>query len=74
MKKIANIVSTQKVDVSEYFNVVESMDEIIHGLPTLIVDYYYIDKHYPNFDIAVSKIQDNLFWTFKRTHKRDKYT
>jgi hypothetical protein len=73
MKKIANIVSTHKVDVSEYFNVVESMDQIIHGLPTLIVDYYYVDKNYPNFDIGDSKLEDNLYWTFKKTHKRDKY-
>jgi hypothetical protein len=73
MKKIANIVSTHKVDVSEYFNVVESMDQIIHGLPTLIVDYYYVDKNYPNFDIGDSRLEDNLYWTFKRTHKRDKY-
>jgi hypothetical protein len=73
MKKIANIVSTHKVDVSEYFNVVESMDQIIHGLPTLIVDYYYVDKNYPNFDIGDSRLEDNLYWTFKKTHKRDKY-
>ena len=74
MKKIANIVSTHKVDVSKYFNVVESMDEIIHGLPTLIVDYYYVDENYPNFDIGDSRLEENLYWTFKKTHKRDKYT
>ncbi len=73
MKKVANIVSTHKVEVSEYFNVVESMDQIIHGLPTLIVDYYYVDKNYPNFDIGDSRLEDNLYWTFKKTHKRDKY-
>lgn len=71
--KIANIVSNNKIDVSEEFNVVQSMDEIIHGLPTLIVGYEYVNKHYPDFDILDIRIEHNLYWTFKRTEKRDKF-
>jgi archaellum component FlaC len=71
--KIANIVSNNKIDVSEEFNVVQSMDEIIHGLPTLIVGYDYVNKHYPDFDIMEIRIEPNLYWTFKRTEKRDKF-
>lgn len=71
--KIANIVSNNKIDVSEEFNVVQSMDEIIHGLPTLIVGYEYVNKHYPDFDILDIRIENNLYWTFKRTEKRDKF-
>ena len=71
--KIANIVSHNKVNVSEQFNVVESMDKIIHGLPTLIIGFDYVNKNYPDFDIMERKLGDNLYWTVKRTEKRDKY-
>jgi hypothetical protein len=37
--KFANIVTNTQINVSHDFNVVESMDEIIHGLPTLIVGF-----------------------------------
>lgn len=71
--KIANIVSHQKVNVSQEFNVVESMDSIIHGLPTLILGFDYVNKHYPEFDVMDRKLSENLYWTVKRTEKRDKY-
>lgn len=71
--KIANIVSHQKVNVSQEFNVVESMDNIIHGLPTLIIGFDYVNKNYPEFDVMDRKLGENLYWTVKRTEKRDKY-
>ena len=71
--KIANIVSHQKVNVSQEFNVVESMDNIIHGLPTLIIGFDYVNKHYPEFDVMDRRLGENLYWTVKRTEKRDKY-
>jgi hypothetical protein len=73
MRKIANIVSQNNVDVSEAFNVVKTIDEIQCGLPTLIVDFDYVNKTYPDFDITDSYLGDNLWWTFKKSQKRDKY-
>ena len=73
MKKIANIVSQNKVDVSEIFNVVKTINEIEHGLPTLIIDFDYVNKTYPDFDITESYLGNNLWWTLKKTQKRDKY-
>jgi hypothetical protein len=70
---VANIVSNNKINVSEDFNVVKSMDEIIHGLPTLIVGFDYMDKHYPDFNILDRKVSENLYWTFKKTERRDKH-
>lgn len=49
------------------------MDEIIHGLPTLLIGFDYVNKHYPTFDITNIKLEQDLYWTFKRTEKRDKY-
>jgi hypothetical protein len=73
MKKIANIVSQTNISVSNLFNVVTTMDEIIHGLPTLIMDYEYVNKHYPDFDIMDISLGNNLYWTFSRRQKRDKH-
>jgi hypothetical protein len=73
MKKIANIVSDNTIDVSEIFNVVKTMDEIQHGLPTLIVGLDLTDKLYPDFDITNICLAPNVYWTFKKTQKRDKY-
>lgn len=69
--KIGNIVSPTKINVSEDFNVVKSLDEIIQGLPTLIIGWDYIKKKYPDYDILTRKLSDNLYWTFKRNEKRD---
>ena len=72
--KVANIVSSNNINVSEEFNVVKSMDEIIHGLPTLIVGFDYVNKNYPDFNILDIQIEPNLYWTFKRTERRDKHS
>jgi len=71
--KVANIVSTNKVSVSNEFNVVKTMDDIIHGLPTLIIGYNYVNKHYPNFSITNPVLDTNLYWAFKKTENRDKF-
>ena len=69
--KIGNIVSTTKIDVSEDFNVAQSLGDIIQGLPTLIVGWDFIKKNYPNYDIIERKLDDNLYWTFKKTERRE---
>lgn len=71
--KIANIVSQTQINVNEDFNVVKTMDEIIHGLPTLIIGFDYVNKNYPDFDILSFKIEKDLYWTFRKNEKRDKY-
>ena len=71
--KVANIVSTSKVEAPEEFNVVKTINNVIDGLPTLIIGYDYVDKNYPDFDILNICLGENLYWTFKRTEKRDKF-
>jgi hypothetical protein len=70
---IANIVCTTKINITDEFNVVSSINDIIEGLPTLIIGYDYVNKNYPDFDITNISLGNNLYWTFKRTEKRDKY-
>jgi hypothetical protein len=71
--KIANILSTIKIEAPEDFNIVKSSSDLIDGLPTLIVGYDYVNKHYHDFDITNIKLEPNLYWTFKKTEKRDKF-
>lgn len=71
--KLANIVSNTKEDVSEEFNVVKSLDEIIQGLPTLIVGWDYIKANYPEYNMLERKLDNNLFWTFKKTEYREQH-
>src|SRR5690242_15394285 len=69
--KIGNIVSPTAISVSEDFNVVESIDDIIAGLPTLIIGWDYIKQHFPDYNILNRTLGPEIFWTFKRTEKRD---
>ena len=71
--KLANIVSSSSVNVSEDFNVVKTMDKIIHGVPTLIVGYDLVNSLFPDFDITTMYLGDNMYWTFKRTERRDQF-
>ena len=71
--KIANIVSTININVSDDFNEVMVLDDIIQGLPTLIIGWDYIKKNFPDYDIIDRNLGNNIFWTFKPTEKRDLY-
>lgn len=71
--KIANIFSRSNVEAPQDFNVVTSFSDIIEGLPTLIVGYDYVNEKYPDFDITDICLGGNLYWTFRKTEKRDKY-
>lgn len=71
--KIANIVTKGKIKVSDEINVVSSMEEIIHGIPTLIVGFDMVEHYYPDFDILNIKIEDDVYWTVKSIEKRDKF-
>jgi hypothetical protein len=70
---VGNIVTQSKINVDKYFNVVESMDNIIHGLPTLIVGWDIVKTIEPDADFIVRKLSDDIFWTFKKTERRDMF-
>jgi hypothetical protein len=70
---IANIVSKNSLDVSQDFNVVDSIDKIILGIPTLIVGFDLTESLYPDFDVLDICVKDNIYWTFKKIEKRDKF-
>jgi hypothetical protein len=69
--KIGNIVSPTTISVSEDFNVVGAVDKVIDGLPTLIIGWDYIKQNFPDYNILNRTLGPNIFWTFKRSEKRD---
>ena len=69
--KIANIVTSNKVDVTDDINVVKDLDDIIEGIPTLVTSYAWVSKNYDDYEIYDKKLEKNLFWTFARTERRD---
>jgi hypothetical protein len=71
--KIANIVTNNKVDVSDDINVVKSLDEIIEGLPTLVTSYTWLKDNYDDYDIYDKQLGENLWWTFAKTERRDTF-
>lgn len=71
--KIANIITKNKIKVSDEINVVDSIDKIIDGIPTLIVGIDLTETIFPDFDVLNFEIEKNFYWTVKSTEKRDKY-
>jgi hypothetical protein len=76
VKKIGNIVSTkQKVNVSDRFNVVTSLDDCYEGIPTLIVGYEYACGLFPDTELIIKtrKIDENTHWTFTKSEAVREY-
>jgi hypothetical protein len=73
VKYIGNIVSDLEFSINRRFNFVKTYDDIIVGIPTLILGYKEIQTIEPDFNILNHRINDNLFWTFKKNEKRDKF-
>ncbi len=68
---VANIVTKNSLNIDKYFNVVESLDEIIQGLPTLIIGWDIVKTINPEVDFIDKKLSEDIFWTFKKTERRD---
>lgn len=70
---IANIVTNSNIIVDKYFNISNSLDNIIQDLPTLIIGWDIVKTINPDVDFIDKKLSDNIFWTFKKSERRDIY-
>jgi len=68
---VGNIVSKSNLNIDKYFNVVQSIDDVINGLPTLIIGWDIVKTINPNADFIDKKLSKDIFWTFKKTERRD---
>lgn len=69
--RIANIVCERDIKIDKKFNLINSIDKIIPGLPTLIVGIDNAKSYSEKISYLERKIDDNTFWTFSRLEKRD---
>jgi hypothetical protein len=68
--KIGNIVTSDNFRVNKNINLVNSIDDIIDGVPTLVVGIDNIRKIEPKPDFLTRQISDKIFWTFTKKEKR----
>jgi hypothetical protein len=67
---IGNIISSNELKVDENFNVVDSMDKAIDGLPTLIIGLDNVRKIESDLNFVDRKLSDNIYWTFNKQERR----
>jgi len=68
---VANIVTNSNINIDKYFNVVGTLDEIVQGLPTLVIGWDIVKTINPDADFVDKKLSEEIFWTFKKTERRD---
>lgn len=73
MRKIGNILTNKNFDGEGIYNVVSSKDELINGIPTLVIGWDFTKANYPEANIIEWKINDNTYWTFGNRERRSAY-
>jgi hypothetical protein len=73
MKYIANILTEEPFEGAELYNVVRDAENLIPGIPTLIVGWDKTKELYPDSSIIEWEASDNVYWTYGKYERRDKY-
>lgn len=73
MKFIANILTDKNLSFNELYNVVKTKDDIINGIPTLVIGWEYTKNMYPNANILDWEVEKNVYWTYGSRERRNKY-
>ena len=76
MKKIANILTDSKQTEftgNDLYNITSDKEKLIPDLPTLIIGWKKVYEITPNFRILDWKIGENMYWTFSRRERGEKY-
>ena len=73
MRKIANILTKNLFNDKIFYNVVDSKDKLINGIPVLCVGVELTKKNYPNFNILNMDVGDGIYWTYGPREKRNVY-
>lgn len=72
MKCIANIFTNGSFE-DELYNITSKKDDLIEGIPTLIIGWEFCKKNFEHADILTNKVDESTFWTYGKREKRDKY-
>lgn len=73
MKYIANILTDEPFNEGELYNVVRDKGKLIPDIPTLIIGWERTKTEYPDASIIEWKAADNVYWTYGKYERRDKY-
>lgn len=73
MKYIANILTDEPFAESELYNVVRDHNSIVPDIPTLIIGWDKTKELYPDASIIEWKVVENVYWTYGKYERRDKY-
>lgn len=73
MKHIANILTDEPFEPWELYNIVKLPEELEENIPTLIISWEKTKELYPETSIIEWKITDNVYWTYGKYEKRDRY-
>ena len=70
MKCIANILTDGLIENDGLYNVVSDKENLIPGLPTLIIGFTKMRSLYPGASIIEWKITDDIYWTWGSRERR----
>lgn len=73
MKYIANILTDEPFNEGELYNVVRDKNELVPDIPTLIIGWEKTKSEYPDASIIEWEVADNVYWTYGKYERRDKY-
>lgn len=72
MKCLANILINGIYNDPDLYNVVNSEDDLIDEVPTLIVGWDRVKSMYESVNILDWQIDENTYWTFGKRERRDR--
>ena len=73
MKYVGNILTTEPFEAGELYNVVQEPGSLVTGIPTLIVGWEKVKELYPGASIIEFNITGDIYWTYGKYEKRDRY-
>jgi DNA polymerase elongation subunit (family B) len=73
MRYIANILTKGKFDDIDIFNIVNNKDDLMVGIPTLVIGWEYAKGLYDGISILDWEIDRNTYWCYGNREKRQRY-
>lgn len=67
---LANVLTNETFENPQFFNVVKKKEDLLPGLPTLIVGWETVKEMYPDASILSWKLDENTYWVHKKRVKR----
>lgn len=76
MRYIGNILTEERLSTlpgGVLYNIVPKQEDLIPGIPTLIIGWEKTKELYPNASIIEWSVVENVYWTYGKYEKRERY-